>query len=132
MKFKIVTNNKKVFHFYKETDEIVYLKDKLNEANLERVLAEVYKQVLKGHKLMSDPIIYNIENIENPFKSILISRDLDKNIVNSLKMIKGALQISKKLPKTDLEKKTEEMLEEYRYVDLNLIINSIKELDLDN
>lgn len=132
MKFKIVTNNKKVFHFYKETDEIIYLQDKLNESDLERVLAEVYKQVLKGHKLMSDPIIYNLENIENPFKSILISKDLDKNIINSLKMIKGALKISKKLPKADLEKNTKEILEEYRYVDLNLIINSIKELNLEN
>lgn len=122
MNFKIITNNKKVFHFYKETDDVIYLK----EANLTKVLAEVYKYVLKGHKLLSDPIIYNIENIENPFKSILISKDLDINGINSLNMIKGALKISEKLPQLDLEKYLKDRLEEYRYVDLNLLINSIK------
>lgn len=122
MNFKIITNNKKVFHFYKETDDVIYLK----EANLTKVLAEVYKYVLKGHKLLSDPIIYNIENIENPFKSILISKDLDINGINSLNMIKGALKISEKLPQLDLEKYLKGRLEEYRYVDLNLLINSIK------
>jgi len=126
MKFKIITNNKKVFHFYKETDDVIYLK----EANLTKVLAEVYKYVLKGHKLLSDPIIYNIENIENPFKSILISKDLDISGINSLNMIKGALKISEKLPQPDLEKHSKDRLEEYRYVDLNLLINSIKEVKI--
>jgi len=126
MKFKIITNNKKVFHFYKETDDVIYLK----EANLTKVLVEVYKYVLKGHKLLSDPIIYNIENIENPFKSILISKDLDISGINSLNMIKGALKISEKLPQPDLEKHSKDRLEEYRYVDLNLLINSIKEVKI--
>lgn len=126
MKFKIITNNKKVFHFYKETDDVIYLK----EANLTKVLAEVYKYVLKGHKLLSDPIIYNIANIENPFKSILISKDLDISCINSLNMIKGALKISEKLPQPDLKKHSKDRLEEYRYVDLNLLINSIKEVKI--
>ena len=126
MNFKIITNNKKVFHFYKETDDVIYLK----EVNLTKVLAEVYKYVLKGHKLLSDPIIYNIENIENPFKSILISKDLDINGINSLNMIKGALKISEKLPQLDLEKYLKDRLEEYRYVDLNLLINSIKDVKI--
>ncbi|MDP0488634.1 MAG: GrdX family protein [Fusobacterium sp. JB021] len=132
MKFKIITNNKKVFHFYKETDDVVYLKDTLKEANLTKVLAEVYKYVLKGHKLLSDPIIYNLENIENPFKSILISKDIDRSGINSLKMVKGALKISEKLPQPDLEKNSKDRLEEYRYVDLNLLRNSIKELSTKN
>lgn len=129
MSFIIITNNKKVFHLYKETDEVVFLKETLVDANLIKVLAETYKHVLKGHKLWSDPIIYNLENIENPFKSIIISKESHRDNVSSLKMIKGALNIAEKLPKPDPEVISKERLEEYRYIDLNLLINSIKELN---
>lgn len=124
MSFTIVTNNKKVFNFFKETDEVVLLENE----NICRVLAEVYKCILKGHKLLSDPIIYNLENINNPFKSIIVSKDFTAENGISLNLIKGALNIGKKLPEISVENISEENLEEYKFIDLNLLINSIKEL----
>lgn len=44
MSFTIVTNNKKVFNFFKETDEVVLLENE----DICRVLAEVYKCILNN------------------------------------------------------------------------------------
>lgn len=125
MEFIIVTNNPKVFNFYKETDEIIFLKEK---TRLE-VLEEVNDYIIKGHKLLSDPILYNIENSENPFKTIIISKKPAENNMSSIDIIIGALQIAEKLPTAIPFNSSENILEEFRFVDLNLIINSIKELD---
>lgn len=125
MEFIIVTNNPKVFNFYKETDEIIFLKEK---TRLE-VLEEVNDYIIKGHKLLSDPILYNIENSENPFKTIIISKKPAENNMSSIDIIIGALQIAEKLPRAIPFNLNENILEEFRFVDLNLIINSIKELD---
>ena len=125
MEFIIVTNNPKVFNFYKETDEIIFLKEK---TRLE-VLEEVNDYIIKGHKLLSDPILYNIENSENPFKTIIISKKPAENNMSSIDIIIGALQIAEKLPRAIPFNSNENILEEFRFVDLNLIINSIKELD---
>ncbi|MEG0584630.1 MAG: GrdX family protein, partial [Cetobacterium sp.] len=78
--------------------------------------------------LLSDPILYNLENSSNPFKSILISKNryLDNN--TSLELIEGAVHISQKLSPKDKELLSHDSLEEYRFVDLNLIIDSIKQL----
>lgn len=124
MSFTIVTNNKKVFNLFKETDDVVFLENE----NICRVLAEVYKCILKGHKLLSDPIIYNIENSNNPFKTIIVSQDFTTENSISLNLIRGALNIGRKLPDISLENISEETLEEYKFIDLSLLTNSIKEL----
>lgn len=125
MEFIIVTNNPKVYNFYKETDEIKFLKG----ASLLQILEEINDFIIKGHKLLSDPILYNIENSDNPFKTITISKYPAENNMSSLDIIGGVLQIAEKLPKPLPMTADEKILEEFRFIDLNLIINSIKELD---
>lgn len=126
MNYIIVTNNNKVFNFYKETDEVIFLENII----FQEVLKSVEKNIKDGHKLLSDPILYNLENSSNPFKSILISKNryLDNN--TSLELIEGAVHISQKLNSKDKTKEllSHDSLEEYRFVDLNLIIDSIKQL----
>ena len=125
MEFIIITNNPKVYNFYKETDEIIFLKGK----TLLQLLAEINNYVIKGHKILSDPIVSHIESSSNPFKTILISKYPAENNMSSLDIIGGVLQIAEKLP-APLPLSTEEsILEEFRFIDLNLIINSIKELN---
>ena len=125
MEFIIITNNPKVYNFYKETDEIIFLK--VN--NLLQLLEEIHNYVIKGHKILSDPIVSHIENSSNPFKTILISKFPAENNMSSLDIIGGVLQIAEKLPKPLPLTTDENILEEFRFVDLNLIINSIKELN---
>ena len=125
MEFIIITNNPKVYNFYKETDEIIFLKGK----TLLQLLEEINNYVIKGHKILSDPIVSHIENNSNPFKTILISKYPAENNMSSLDIIGGVLQIAEKLPAPLPLTTDENILEEFRFIDLNLIINSIKELN---
>lgn len=125
MEFIIITNNSKVYNFYKETDKVIFLEEK----NLIEILEKINNYVLKGHKILSDPILSNIENSNNPFKTILISKLPTENNMSSLDIIGGVLQIAEKLPKPLPFSSDENILEEFKFIDLNLIINSIKELD---
>lgn len=125
MEYIIVTNNPKVFNFYKETDEIIFLKEK----TLLELLEEIRIYIIKGHKMLTDPIISHVENSDNPFKTILISKLTAENNMSSLDLIEGVLQIAEKLPAPLPFDYDENILEEFRFIDLNLIINSIKELD---
>ena len=125
MEFIIITNNPKVYNFYKETDEIIFLKGK----TLLELLEEINNYVIKGHKILSDPIVSHIENSSNPFKTILISKYPAENNMSSLDIIGGVLQIAEKLPAPLPLTIDENILEEFRFIDLNLIINSIKELN---
>lgn len=125
MEFIIITNNPKVYNFYKETDEIIFLKRK----TLLELLEEINNYVIKGHKILSDPIVSHIESSNNPFKTILISKYPAENNMSSLDIIGGVLQIAEKLPAPLPLTTDENILEEFRFIDLNLIINSIKELN---
>ena len=125
MEFIIITNNSKVYNFYKETDKVIFLEEK----NFIEILEKINNYVLKGHKILSDPILSNIENSNNPFKTILISKLPTENNMSSLDIIGGVLQIAEKLPKPLSFSSDENILEEFKFIDLNLIINSIKELD---
>nr|WP_307775110.1 GrdX family protein [uncultured Cetobacterium sp.] len=124
MKYSIITNNNKVFNFYKETDSVVFLQD----SSINEILEFVNEKCFEGHQLLSDPILYNLENQSNPFKSILIGKDILKDNSHSIKMTTGVLDLIEKVKFSPKEDLTEIELEEFRFVDLNLIRNSIEKL----
>lgn len=124
MKYIIVTNNSKVFNFYRETDEIFWFDDK----SFQEILNSVKESVEDGHKLLSDPILYNLENSSNPFKSILISKNRFLDNTSSKEIIDGAIHIAKKINPIDRTALNTEALEEFKFIDLNLITDSIKEV----
>ena len=123
MKYVLVTNNRKVYNFYKETDEVIFLKD----GKFMDVLNLVRDKVHKGHKLLTDPIMSNIADSKNPYKSIAISSTAHEPDKKSLKFIEGAHLVAERMEvyemKTEL---SDEKLKEYRYVDLNLIREWVK------
>ena len=126
MDYKIITNNNKVFNFFKETDNVIYLKD----YSIEKLLNYIEEKCLEGHRLLSDPILYNLENQNNPFKSILITeKQIDDNS-HSIKIILGVLDIIKKVNFTPKSSLSNLNLEEFRFVDLNLIQDSISKINL--
>lgn len=124
MNYIIVTNNRKVFNFFKETDEVIYLE----EYTIPKILEFVNEKCKEGHKLLSDPILYNLTNTLNPFKSILISKEILKNNISSIKMMEEVLEIQKKVEFFSKKRYTEEKNEEYRFIDLNLLQDSINKL----
>lgn len=123
MKYILVTNNRKVYNFYKETDEVIYLK----EGRFMDVLDLVRDKIHKGHTLLTDPIMSNIADSKNPYKSIAISSSAHGIDGKSMKFIEGAHTVAEKLEENGGgEEVTEEKLKEYRYVDLNLIREWVK------
>ncbi|MEG0068518.1 GrdX family protein [Cetobacterium sp.] len=125
MDYKIITNNNKVFNFFKETDEVIFLED----YKIEDVLKFVESKCLEGHRLLSDPILYNLENLDNPFKSILITNNQLEDNSHSIKIILGVLDLITKVHFTPKESLDEISLEEFRFVDLNLIRDSIDKIN---
>lgn len=126
MEFVIVTNNNKVFNFYKETNEVFYFQ-KMDFIDLLNVVKE---KIYEGHKLLSDPIMYNLENTDNPYKSIALSAKCGED-ENQKELIDNVINIAKKIPArkhfSDFEDIT---LEEFRFIDLNLLSDGIKTFDL--
>lgn len=126
MEFIIVTNNNKVFNFYKETNQVYYFQ-KLDFLN---ILNKVKEQIYKGHKLLSDPIMYNLENVENPFKSIALSKEVFDDDEQK-RLIDSVIGIAKKIPgRKDFSEFDDITLESFRFVDLNILRDGIKDFNL--
>ncbi len=125
MKYILITNNRKVYNFYKETDEIIYLKD----GSFMNVLDLVRDKIHQGHKLLTDPIMSNLADVDNPYKSIAVSSNIYEGDTKSVKFIESAHIVAEKIEEAALmEKLPDEKLKEYRYVDLNLIQEWVKSL----
>lgn len=126
MEFIIVTNNNKVFNFYKETNQVYYFQ-KLNFLD---ILNKVKEEIYKGRKLLSDPIMYNLENVENPFKSIALSKEVFDDDEQK-RLIDSVIGIAKKIPgRKDFSEFDDMTLESFRFVDLNILRDGIKDFNL--
>ena len=126
MEFIIVTNNNKVFNFYKETNQVYYFQ-KLDFLD---ILNKVKEEIYKGRKLLSDPIMYNLENVENPFKSIALSKEVFDDDEQK-RLIDSVIGIAKKIPgRKDFSEFDDMTLESFRFVDLNILRDAIKDFNL--
>ena len=126
MEFIIVTNNNKVFNFYKETNQVYYFQ-KLDFLD---ILNKVKEEIYKGRKLLSDPIMYNLENVENPFKSIALSKEVFDDDEQK-RVIDSVIGIAKKIPgRKDFSEFDDMTLESFRFVDLNILRDGIKDFNL--
>lgn len=126
MEFIIVTNNNKVFNFYKETNQVYYFQ-KLDFLD---ILNKVKEEIYKGRKLLSDPIMYNLENVENPFKSIALSKEVFDDDEQK-RLIDSVIGIAKKIPgRKDFSEFDDMTLESFRFVDLNILRDGIKDFNI--
>ena len=126
MEFIIITNNNKVFNFYKETNQVYYFQ-KLDFLD---ILNKVKEEIYKGRKLLSDPIMYNLENVENPFKSIALSKEIFDDDEQK-RLIDSVIGIAKKIPgRKDFSEFDDMTLESFRFVDLNILRDGIKDFNL--
>ena len=126
MDFIIITNNNKVFNFYKETNQVYYFQ-KLDFLD---ILNKVKEEIYKGRKLLSDPIMYNLENVENPFKSIALSKEVFDDDEQK-RLIDSVIGIAKKIPgRKDFSEFDDMTLESFRFVDLNILRDGIKDFNL--
>ncbi|MDR1831890.1 MAG: GrdX family protein [Fusobacteriaceae bacterium] len=126
MEMIIITNNSKVYHFYKETNETLFYQKK----DLIELLEIIRDKVYEGHRLLSDPIYSALERPENPYKSVAVTRIRYEDNSDHRKMIDGVLSIARKIEnRKKFYEFHENNLDEYRYIDLNLLNESVKNLE---
>lgn len=126
MNIIIITNNSKVFNFYKETNDIIFNQ----KQDLGELLELIKDKIYKGHKMLSDPILSNLENPENPYKSIALSKEIFNDNDEQKRLIDGVISIAKKIEnRKKFYEFNETLLEECRFIDLNLLNHAIKVLE---
>ena len=127
MEIVIYTNNSKVKHFYQETNEVRFQ----TKQDLISLLEDVKVAVDRGCRILSDPIYSCLESPENPYKSIAVTKETYDDNEDQQKMIEGSISIAKKI---ENRKKffdfKEENLEQYRFIDLNLLRDFITKFEV--
>ena len=125
MKKILVTNNKLVYDKFKDTIDIEYLED---NKYLE-VLDFVRNKIHKGHKLLTHPLSGSVKPNETPYKSIIISKQIEDLDAEGLAIIEESILTAKKfMDNKKTPNWTERVLDDFRVIDLSLMENVIEKL----
>lgn len=121
----LITNNYNVYERYRDSMDITYDE---NFSYLE-ILEYTRDKVHQGHELLTHPLSGSIKPNETPYKSILISKRIDKLDFSSLNIIEESIKTTEKFLNNKITPDwTEKVLEDFRVIDLSLIENVIDSL----
>ena len=121
----LITNNYSVYEKYRGNMDITYDE---NFSYLE-ILEYTRDKVHQGHELLTHPLSGSIKPNETPYKSILISKRIDKLDFSSLNIIEESIKTTEKFLNNKITPDwTEKVLEDFRVIDLSLIENVIDSL----
>lgn len=127
MKNILVTNNKLVYEKYKENQELVFLEGQKYLDVLEYVRAKLHE----GHKLLTHPLSGSIKPNETPYKTIIISKKIDKvNLdIQGTMIIENSIETANKFQSIKATPQyRESTLDDFRVIDLSLMENVIDKL----
>lgn len=111
----LITNNSLVRAKYAQNCRIEFI-----DGGLKEVLEKARDQIHLGHRLLSHPLSGSVKPNENPFKSILISKDKGSLDVDSLRIIENAIVTAAKFP-LKYACIPDEILADFRTIDCSLI-----------
>jgi len=118
----IITNNSLVYEKFNREIETVFL----DKSSLYQLLECVRDLVYMGHSLYTHPLSGSIKPNETPYKSVVISKKKGVLDVESVAIIEksmdAALRFMKNYPTPPW---TENILKDFRTVDLSLIENAV-------
>jgi hypothetical protein len=122
MKIKIITNNSKVKSKFSKDWDVDYL-----DSNYKDVLIKARDYVHKGYKLLTHPLSGSVKPNETPYKTILVSKIKESLDYQSLSIIEKSIETAEKfhISSKDI---SEEILEDFKEIDLSLIENVINKL----
>lgn len=121
----IITNNKYVEEKFKTILDVEYYEDKDYMSILEYVRDKIHS----GHELLTHPLSGSIKPNETPYKSIIISGEVNGLDESGLKIIEESILTAKKFIKDRTTPKwTESILDDFRVIDLSLMENVIDKL----
>ena len=122
MKVKVITNNSKVYDLFSKDWDVYYL-----DTSYKGVLRETRDYIHKGYKLLTHPLSGSVKPNETPYKTILVSEDGNNLNLESLSIIEKSIESTEKFYINSNEI-NEEVLEDFREIDLSLIENVINKL----
>lgn len=125
MKKILVTNNKLVYDKFKDNIDIEYLEDN----KYLDVLDFVRNKIHKGHRLLTHPLSGSVKPNETPYKSIIISKEIEDLDADGLAIIEESILTAKKfIDNKKTPNWTERVLDDFRVIDLSLMENVIEKL----
>ncbi|PPK49258.1 GrdX family protein [Clostridium algidicarnis] len=121
-KFIVITNNT----LSKKKLEDDYNVKFLNITPLD-LLYEVRDYIHLGHRLLTHPLMSSIKPNETPFRTVLISKDKEKQLdMDSLNIIENSINTTKRfLNDFDTPNWTEEILQDFQLIDYDLVHHAI-------
>lgn len=123
MKYIIVTNNNLVYEKYNDK-----LRVEFKQQTYEQVLIRVRDLIHSGHKLLTHPLSGSVKPNETVFKTIIVSEQQSILDLDSLRIIEQSLETVKKFG-INRHLLTENILSDFRLVDLSLIESVIIKLE---
>lgn len=124
MKAIIVTNNADVKYKYEDEHTIEFVDGLLLD-----VLVVVRDKIHEGHKLLTHPLSGSIKPNETPYKSIIITYAKGELDHDSAILISSSIETVQKFINIKSPKKwSEDILEDFREIDLTLIESGIKSM----
>jgi hypothetical protein len=107
----IVTNNPLVIEHYKDK-QIKKVKSYLE------VLESVRDYIHLGHKLLTHPLAGSVKPNQNPYRTVLISKEVASLDFNSLSLIENAIEVTTKMIREqDTPNWSEEIRKDFQFVD---------------
>jgi len=122
MKVKVITNNSMIYDLFSKDWDVDYL-----DTSYKGVLRETRDYIHKGYKLLTHPLSGSVKPNETPYKTILVSEDGNNLNLESLSIIEKSIESAEKFYISSKEI-SEEVLEDFREIDLSLIENVINKL----
>ena len=113
MKFIAVTNNLAFKEKYETQFEVSY-----HDVTLRELFIIVRDKVHVGYKLLTHPMSGSVKPNETPFKTIFISKDDNKVMIDSLALIEGAIVTFDKFAERNIDYKGK--IEDFQLVDMSL------------
>jgi len=131
MKFILVTNNRMVQERFKPGDtknltQVVYQEN----LDLIGVLEEARNLIHKGHRLLTHPLSGSVKPYETPFKSVAVTSEIEVLDFQSLQIIEESLATAKKfLADAKIIRYSDKVYDDFRLIDLNLILSGIESIN---
>lgn len=123
MKKIIITNNDKVYFKYKDSYEVVLLKDK----SYTDVLYAVRDRIHEGCKLLTHPMAGSLKPNQTPYKSVMLEYTGGRADAESVMLIENSIFAALKFLKfKSTPKWSDKILSDFQTVDLSLIENVVK------
>ncbi len=121
----IITNNPYVYEKYKDKREVLYKE----EFKYMDILEFVRDRVHEGYELLTHPLSGSVKPNETPYKSIIMSNKKDDLDESGLSIVEESILTTKKfMSNKSTPDWVENVLDDFRVIDLSLMENAIDKL----